>query len=90
MTAIFLRSETFNESINVDRRSATSGRRWPEIELFNLMRIEFRNSSSISDANSITRCSTRPVSVIKINIALMELSKTNSTWRTRDLTSDGY
>ena len=40
--------------------------------------------------SSITRCSTRPESVINIIIMRDGLSETNSTWRTFDLIIDGY
>ena len=38
----------------------------------------------------MTRCSTRPASVIKIIMMREEVSGTSSIWRTRDLTIDGY
>ena len=71
-------------------RSATSGRRWPIIAVFNCARKVCKKFSDTSCVSSRTRCSIRPASVIRTIIKRAGVSATSSICRTRDLTIDGY
>ena len=77
-------------SIIPEIRSATSGNDCPAIALLSWLRMLAMNASCTSRVSSITRCSTRPASVIKIIIMRDGVNGTTSTWRTRDFIIDGY